>query len=482
MDAANIIRWTKFSPRPYQRDILKARANGVKRGLSIIHRRGGKDLTMVNMVSIEAMKRKGLYLYYFPTLKLAKQVIWKGMDRDGRRFLDYIPREIIKGEPNDTDLRMEFINGSILQLLGTDNLDVNVVGMNPVGVIYSEFPLQNPLAWELTRPILRENKGWAWFVYTPRGRNHGYRLYETARAHPETWFVQHLSIKDTRDIDGSPVFLESEVAQEVEEGMDPDLAQQEFYCSFDAPMQGSYYGRLLAGLYREKRIAPTKYDPAYGPVTCAWDIGRGDATAIWFAQFHGSDIRLVDYYENVSEGFDHYAKVVLEKPYIYERMILPHDAENKHFESRYSAEELAHRTFRERNITVTVLKKLDIEDGISAVRRFMPRFRIDEEKCGKVKYRGHTALDALHSYHKKWNDSKQEFDDEPHHNWASHCADALRYLALGIRDKQPQRVQTRYSTYYDPLADKGDDEYEHDFNPMTYDMERGNYAAYQVSE
>ncbi len=464
----NIIRPT-FTPRPYQREITKARANGVKRGVSIIHRRAGKDLTMLNMLVLEATKRVGLYLYYFPTFALGKRVIWKGMDREGRPFLSYIPPELIKTR-NETDLRLELINGSIIQILGTENLDTNVVGMNPVGVVFSEYPLQNPLAWELTRPILRENGGWAWFVYTPRGRNHGYQLYEMARTQP-SWFHQLLTIRDTRDEAGRPIITPEEVEQEIREGMDPDLAQQEFYCSFDAPMAGSYYGKALADLYARGRVCPLAYDPSL-PVTTGWDIGIGDATAIWFAQFGpGTDIRLIDYYENHSEGFEHYAEVVLKRPYLYDAVILPHDAGAREKGSGLSYEDLARKVFVRRGIKVHVLPRYEIEEGIQQVRRLFPRFKFDEERCGRIKYRGHTALDALASYQKKWNDHKQDYENSPHHNWASHCADALRTLALGVREVPTGRYQTTYITHFNPMVDITTTEYEHEFNPFTYEAD-----------
>ena len=60
----------------------------------------------------------------------------------------------------------------IWQMAGSDNFD-SLVGSNPVGVVFSEWALSHPDAWEYLRPILVENDGWALFIYTPRGRNHG---------------------------------------------------------------------------------------------------------------------------------------------------------------------------------------------------------------------------------------------------------------------------------------------------------------------
>lgn len=456
-----------FTPREYQRPMLKARANGVKRGVVIWHRRAGKDLTVLNMLWTEALKRVGLYNYYFPTFALGKAIIWKGMDKDGKPFLSYIPQEAIK-DRNETEMRLELVNGSIIRIVGTDNISQNIVGINPIGCVFSEYSLQDPMAWELTRPILAENGGWAWFVYTPRGRNHGHSLWEVARQHPETWFSQVLTINDTKLPSGLPVITPEYVSNEILEGMDPDLAQQEYYCSFDAPMQGSYYGRLLADAYSTGRVDSVAWTPAH-PVHCGWDIGVGDQTAIWFAQVVGDSVRLIDYYENTGEGFDHYFKVVMEKPYTYGTMYMPHDVAKTEWGTGKSLVEMVTKSFAERSVKVKVVPRMEIDEGITAARRMFPRLRIDLDRCGKKKYRGHSALDCLASYHKKWNVDKLEYEDKPHHNWASHCADALRYLALGLKDAQPKRVQTRYRTSFDPMRDANEDTYETEFDPFNYE-------------
>lgn len=471
MSAVDIITAT-FVPRAYQRPILKARANGVRRGVSIIHRRGGKDLTMLNMLWVEAMKRVGLYNYYFPTYSLGKKIVWKGMDKEGKPFLSYIPTELVR-DKNETELRLEFINGSILQIVGTENINQSLIGINPIGCVFSEFAVQNPLAWELTRPILAENGGWAWFVYTPRGRNHGYTLFQMARDNPKDWFCQQLSIKDTSLPDGSPVVSEEFIQKEVYQGMDPDLAQQEYYCSFDAPMQGSYYGRLLTALYSAGRVAPVAYTPGF-PVTTSWDIGIGDQTAIWFAQVVGDDVRLIDYYENTGEGFDHYLKVVCEKPYTYDVMFMPHDLEKSEWGTGRSLAEMVVQAFAARGIRVEIVPKLSLDEGITAVRRLFPRLRIDTDN-GNRKFRGHAALDCLASYHKQWNDDRLEYEDKPYHDWASHCADSLRYLALGFRNRYPVKQVVTIKTAWNPMVDVQADEYEDSalaFNPMTDFEER----------
>ena len=450
-----------FQPRPYQVPSFKARANGMKRGLCIWPRRHGKDLHFLTLMAGEALKRKGLYNYYWPTFSLGKKTIWKGMDREGKPFIDYIPKDLVV-DKNETELRLELSNGSILQIIGTDNINQNVVGINPVGCGFSEYPLQNPMAWELTRPILKENGGWAWFLYTPRGRNHGYRLYQSALENPETWFVSHLNILQTSRADGTPIMTPADVESEIKEGMDPDLAQQEYYCSFDAPMQGSYYGRLLSDAFKQDRVGFFPYNPAF-QVISGWDIGTEDPTAIWYAQLIGEEIRLIDYYEAVGEDFYHYFKHTMDQPWRNSEVHVPFDIEKTDWGTGKSAGEIAVKAFSAVGVRVNVVGKLDVQEKIGVCRRLFPRMTFHDKTTGKVKYRGHSGTDTLASYHKKFNEDKQEYEQKPHHNWASHGANALETLCLGIKDLKPRKVEGFYTTAFDPMKDIQEGQYETEF-------------------
>ena len=103
--------------------------------------------------------------------------MWDGIDRDGFRYMDHFPPGVAVAK-NETDMKITLCNGSYYQLVGVDmGLDW-LVGTNPVGLIFSEWAIMNPRVWDLLRPILRENGGWALFIYTPRGQNHGYKTYQ----------------------------------------------------------------------------------------------------------------------------------------------------------------------------------------------------------------------------------------------------------------------------------------------------------------
>lgn len=188
-----------YQPRSYQLTGLEALDEGFKRLIWVWHRRSGKDLTAFGaVVPREAFKRVGTYFYILPTYSQSKKVVWDGIDKDGVRFIDRIPTEIIK-KKNETDMQIELINGSVIQLIGADNID-RVVGTNPVGVVFSEYSLMKPGVWEFIRPILAENGGWALFIFTPRGMNHAWKLLQVALANPLEWFISVLGVDDTNAI------------------------------------------------------------------------------------------------------------------------------------------------------------------------------------------------------------------------------------------------------------------------------------------
>lgn len=215
-----------FSPRPYQLPILKALDQGYKRVLAIMPRRAGKDITALNYVIRRMWEEPGVYYYIFPTYSQAKKVIWDSITNTGQKVLDYFPDELVmQKNAQEMKIRMKTKNGSesLFQLIGSDNYDA-LMGTNPRGCVFSEYALQDPMAYQYIRPILTANKGWALFISTPRGKNHLWTLAELARVSPD-WFFLHLSIEDTNHIS-----LE-DIEKERRDGlMSEDMIQQEYYC------------------------------------------------------------------------------------------------------------------------------------------------------------------------------------------------------------------------------------------------------------
>lgn len=232
----------RFDPRPYQLPFLEAWDRGVLRLVNVWHRRSGKDKTAFANLPKKMFERVGAYFYFAPTYKQGKKIIWQGMDKDGMKFLDHIPLEIIKNT-NETEMRIELINGAYVQIIGTDDID-SIVGTNPVGCIFTEFSLQDPQAWNLIRPILAENGGWAVFIFTPRGMNHAWKVLQQAMADPIGWFYQILTVDDTK-------VISQEVLDQERREMPQELFEQEYYCKF-IEGAGSFFKRVDDNLWNGK--------------------------------------------------------------------------------------------------------------------------------------------------------------------------------------------------------------------------------------
>lgn len=213
-----------------------------------MHRRGGKDKTAWNVTVKKAFERVGTYFYFLPTYTQAKKVIWDGVDKDGVRFLDHIPKELIKNK-NETEMKIELVNGSIIQLVGADNID-RIVGTNPIGVVFSEYAIMKPQVWDYIRPILAENGGWAIFIYTPRGMNHGWKLYQQAVSSPD-WFCSVDSVTKTQAIP-----YETLMKEKAE--MPQDLYQQEYECIF-LESASQFFKRVEDNVYE----GGEDYDPSH---------------------------------------------------------------------------------------------------------------------------------------------------------------------------------------------------------------------------
>lgn len=404
--------------RPYQVPMWRAMEGGCKRAMCVWHRRSGKTANVLHWTVRAAMQRVGTYWHVLPTYKQGRMAIWEGMTGDKlkpRPFRSFIPRELITRELND-EMTTWLANGSIHRIVGADDVD-RLVGANPVGVVLDEYSLMDPGVLDYLRPILAENGGWLIFIFTPRGRNHAWKLWETVQDNPE-WFTERLTIEDT-----GAVSLE-DVEKERRDGMSEELIQQEFYCSFAAPLEGSYYGKQIVTMEKEKRVTRVPWEPTK-PVVTGWDLGIGDDTAIWFAQQVNAEVRLIDFEVKSGAGFDYYAKLMAEKPYAISEHMVPHDAAVREYSGK-SRLEMA----RSLGMRMRIVPKLSLADGIAATRALFPRIWADETKC-------EYGLQALREYRRSRDKHTGEFHDQPHKDWATHPADALRTLAVGLRRQRP---------------------------------------------
>ena len=431
-------------PRSYQRAVWRYMQEGgtldAKRAVMVWHRRAGKDETAMQLTAWAALHDKpAVYWHMLPEAEQARKAIWRAVNpHTGMRRIDEAFPPAIRKRTLEQEMVIEFVNGSIWQLVGSDNFN-SLVGAGPRGVVFSEYSLANPLAWAFLRPMLLENRGWALFVYTPRGKNHGHTLFEDASKDP-LWFAQKLTAYETGIF--APETLERERLEYRRQLGDDDgdaKFRQEYLCDFSAANVGAYYAREFEAIDREGRLTLIPHDPDY-PVHTAWDIGFHDSTAIWFAQKKGDRIHLIDYLQGSGYTMDHWAREVLAKKYTYASHIFPPDAAaGDVFVGRRI--DTLRKLFQGKTGVIKVLDQISVMDGIASARRLLTKSVFDKDACAE-------GVEALQAYRKEWDEDKQDFSPKPKHDWSSHGADAFRYLATGLPEnlglREPNPVIDKY--------------------------------------
>lgn len=415
-----------WEPRTYQFPLWNYMEGGGRRAVAIWHRRAGKDTLALNVTVTQALLRPGLYWHLLPTYNQGRKIVWDGRSKEGRPFLSYWPDSMIKNV-NNTDMKIELHNDSIWQVVGTDNVD-RLVGSNPVGCVFSEYSLQDPRAWDYIRPILAENDGWAMFIYTPRGMNHGYEMFELAKRNPK-WFCEVLTV------DNTGVITSEAIQDERDAGMSEEMIQQEFYCSFKSSLIGSYYATQISKMYDEKRIGDFPWIPQL-PVYTAWDLGMSDATAIWFFQVLGQRVRYIDYYEASGELIGHYIGEMRKKPYVYAPYHFgPHDLRVRELFGSGQNAKTRFQVAWGLGLKFHIVKQHELADGIEVVRNHLQFAEIDETKCKR-------GLEGLKTYRKKFDEVRKVYTSTPEHGWESHPADAFRIGAMGLRITGSDRMKS----------------------------------------
>jgi hypothetical protein len=405
-------RWEPFgyAARPGQAAL---HADGARFKVVVAHRRFGKTVfTAIELLrgAIEEPAWAPRFAYVAPFYRQAKAIVWD--------YLKHFARGIEGVRFHETELRCDLPNGARISLYGADDPD-SLRGLYFDGVVLDEFAQMDPRVWgEVIRPALADREGWAIFIGTPMGRNAFWRMYEQAKTAPG-WRGALFRASATGAIPAAELAAAKATMSEEE-------YMQEFECSFEAAIRGAYYGKEMAVAEAGGRIGRVAYEPRL-PVHTAWDLGVGDATAIWFYQLAGREIRLIDYYESSGCGLDHYARELQRRGYVYGEHVLPHDARVQELgNGKTRVETLTALGFRPR-----VLDGHKREDGISTARLLLPRCWFDAERCAR-------GLEALRHYRCDWDPRLQAFRAQPRHDWASHGADAFRYLAMGLREARDE--------------------------------------------
>jgi phage terminase large subunit len=385
--------------------------------IAIWHRRAGKDEIVLKAMRELAWNDPGTYWHCFPEQKQARKAIWNGVNghTGQRRIFEAFPQGIIR-RMQDNDMFLELTNGATFQLIGSDRFD-STVGSGPKGIAYSEWALSNPAAWAYHSPMIRESKGFAAFITTPRGNNHAKTMYDRAVGHPD-WFSELLTVDDTRTLSAA-VLAEALAEYQDLHGIDLGLAifEQEYLCSFAGAMVGAYYGAEMAKAERQGRICRVPIDENY-PVHSVWDLGKAINNPIWFFQVVGDELHVVDFYIPESEDLDDWCAELDRRGY-HGNDYVPHDI----LTTEWGQKKTRIERLRQAGRKPVRIPKVSVADGLQAARTAINAAVFDAENC-------EMGIDGLKSYRREYDTELKTFRQNPVKDWAEHIGSAFRYLGL----------------------------------------------------
>jgi phage terminase large subunit len=412
-----------YVPRARQLD-LHAAIDHHRWTVAVCHRRFGKSVAAINhliQAALECPQPRPRFALIAPTYRQAKMIAWD--------YLKLYTRNIPGVEQRESDLTVNMPGDRRVTLYGADHPD-SLRGSYFDGVVFDEFGLQpGTIFSEVVRAALADRAGWGVFLGTPNGRNEFFQMAERAKANDDGhWAYQEHKASETG-------ILSAEELSAARAVMTPDQYEQEFECSFSASVQGSIYTLELAAARAEGRVGIVPVDKIL-PVDTTWDLGVGDATSVIFSQGNrAGDLRIVDYYEASGEGLPHYAKVLQDKNYTYGRHMAPHDIQVRELGTGRSRLEVAASLGIRFETVPRVHTSVsgEVEEGIHAARMLLSRCWFDATRCKAL-------LESLQHYRREYNTRLNEFRATPVHDWSSHGADALRYLATWYKPTKPRPV------------------------------------------
>jgi phage terminase large subunit len=457
-DVKRVVTTLPYTPRKWARAHLhgpKDKPNFRRNGVIVIHRRGGKTTGIVNhwvryatdndleadrLRSYEAgfsekdikeLLRGRHYAHILPELKQAKLVAWQ--------MLKDVAMKVPGATKNETELAVSFPDpeGSddegarnTVRLFGSENPDA-LRGGKFSGASYDEYQDHNPyLHGTIVSKALADHLGIALWAGTIKGKNQLYQVYQAAKKAPEDYVALWQDINESlKHEEGATIIalrraLEDDRKQVALGLMLQTEFDQEWYLSPEAAIKGAIWGKEMAAVRDQKRIRPFAglFEPSL-PVDTDWDLGIADHMTVWLSQTSRTgEVRIVHAYSNQGEGIPHYVNYLNDLRtrygFVYGKHWAPHDIEVRELTTGKSRRQ----TMKDLGFSFDVGKQVSLEDGINAVRLFLPRcyFAEDETEMGR---------EALMQYRWKFNETTNEFLSEPVHDWASHFADAFRGLA-----------------------------------------------------
>jgi len=400
-----------------------------------IHRRGGKDLLcFCRFLLPEALKHPGTYPYIWPTLKQGRDAIWEGKDEEGRDILKYyVPQEMIAKKDNqDMKLTLHAVGGtSQIQIFGTNKQQYEALRGKPGnGAVFSEFSRQDPRGRDVISPMLRKTDGWVVYNSTPNGNNHFKEGYHLAKNNPNCYALT-ATVEDTYNHEGNRLVTEVNIQKERDDNRTEDYINQEYYCSFNQGIEGTYVGKQLQIAENDGRMGSYLYDETV-PVHTVWDLGVANFMAIIFYQLIGNEVHIIDYHEASGYSFAYYAQVLKDKGYLYGKHWAPHDIKAREMGADNSKEKRALSRLEKADkvgIKFDVIDMITFENSVDNAMAIMSRCYFNMKSKGVRLLKTH-----LEQWGRKWNEQIQDYTDWERDDVHTHAGASFRYMSTVVME------------------------------------------------
>ncbi len=335
-----------------------------------------------------------------------------------------------------TETAIRGLNGSEFVFAGLSNLTAESIksyeGVDRCWVEEAHKVRQR--SWDILIPTIRKPGSEIWISLNPElETDETYQRFvvsppATAKTVEINW----------RDNPWFPAVLEEERQEFLRRVKDGKRRKDDYDNIWEGKCRASVYGAIFAnelGIARSLgNIGEYPWDPSKLVYT-SWDLGKRDATAIWFYQQFAGEVRFIHYFEDSGSDITYYLQYLAGKPYKYAKLYMPHDAK----QDRLGQEKTVEQAVMDNGFNVEVVPVRSLKDQINEARLLLSRAKFDQVGCK-------AGLNALAHYHWGYNNVLEELKPEPVHDWSSHGSSAFMGAAMSFSLEKPKMVKQRIDT------------------------------------
>jgi len=318
-------------------------------------------------------------------------------------------------------------NGTEFSFVGLRNNVANIKSYEGVDIVWvEEAQTTSRLSWNILIPTIRKQGSEIWISFNPELETD--ETYQRFVLQPPKDCIQIKINWSDNPWFPDTLMLEKDALKQ----RDLEAYNQVWEGLCRQSVDGAIFAKELQQAELDGRLTKVPYD-ATKPVHAVFDLGWADSTAIWFLQFVGMETRLIRYIEDSQKTISHYLATMQTFGYVYDKVWLPHDAENK---TLAAAGRSIDDIVRAAGYKTQILPRVPILDSINAARTIFPSCYFDRDNAAE-------GINCLRHYRYEVDPVSGQFSRTPLHDHYSHGADAFRYIALMIKEPAARKPKAQ---------------------------------------